>query len=934
MSEIKSLSRRAASLRATLCAITAGAMLVGLVPAGALASPRLAETGAGTGEHFVEVEDGADAGAANPDEGAEGTEQIAADDTSEAPAAEDPTNGSAGDAAEETTAPEPGDAEPGAAPSTVAVSGSLLVLPLEAEPISIEAGEELPAPEIAHPGSVSLVTDDDTVIELFEGDTHDYVTGQQAEAILAVPEPVQQQVEQQLETQEIEPTTAPLGDAELVELVIETAEQLETPLELLEHETVPLAATNSATAAAGVAHTVDVIFLGGSKADLATESDIREAIKRMSGFWSSETGGRLSGVAVNQVQRAIMPELCGKTMDIWGWAATRFGRSLDSYLQTPGRHLVVIESSSACGQAAGNGLGSVGAGVQSGGVTWGTVDRSKPGTWNGVMFHEFGHNLSLQHSNELHCSAGHWDTPGFTSGSGWPASPKPSNSACSIAEYYDWVDVMGMGMTFTNSVTKQSASNAEHVAALNTTHRIALGALPASAIKRVSSSQTVELRPSTDPSGVRAIEATIPGTSQKYLIEYRAGKGRDANSIYAKWSSVSGTKELAPGVRVLRAPGDKSSVALYRPKISGEANDRLPYLVPGSSFTASGSKLTIKVTSASSTSAKVQFSFAGSTPPASDPPATKPPATYKLPLAERKFDGKNRFDTAAKVSKANFSAKGGTVIVATGLDYPDSLSAAPLGAKLNAPLLLTKPSALPAETASEIKRLAPKRILVIGGTGAVSGGVQTKLRELAPKAEIKRLSGSNRYATSLAIAKEGWGKSGAQTAFIATGTGFADALSAGAAAGSIGAPVILVPGHNAGDAGVSKLLRQFGTKTVHIAGGPGAVSAKMEQSLRGKLGGQRFWGQSRYDTSAAVAAKFNTTGGSVYLANGLGFADALAGAVVAGRQQAPLMLAQQGCVPKPINAAQLNSIKPTRIQLLGGSGALSNAVKSNTVCKK
>ncbi len=136
----------------------------------------------------------------------------------------------------------------------------------------------------------------------------------------------------------------------------------------------------------------------------------------------------------------------------------------------------------------------------------------------------------------------------------------------------------------------------------------------------------------------------MPGTSQKYLIEYRAGKGRDANSIYAKWSSVRGTKELAPGVRVLRSPGDRSSVALYRPRNSGEANDRLPYLVPGSSFTASGSKLTIKVTSASSTSAKVQFSFAGGTQQ----------GTYRLPQGKR-IAGANRFETAAKVSKANFA---------------------------------------------------------------------------------------------------------------------------------------------------------------------------------------------------------------------------------------------------------------------------------------
>ena len=59
--------------------------------------------------------------------------------------------------------------------------------------------------------------------------------------------------------------------------------------------------------------------------------------------------------------------------------------------------------------------------------------------------------------------------------------------------------------------------------------------------------------------------------------------------------------------------------------------------------------------------------------------------------------------------------------------YPDALAAVPVAAVQSASLLLVQPDSIPAETAVELRRLAPTRIVVLGGGAAVSGEVQAQL---------------------------------------------------------------------------------------------------------------------------------------------------------------------------------------------------------------
>lgn len=295
--------------------------------------------------------------------------------------------------------------------------------------------------------------------------------------------------------------------------------------------------------------------------------------------------------------------------------------------------------------------------------------------------------------------------------------------------------------------------------------------------------------------------------------------------------------------------------------------------------------------------------------------------------------GKDRYETAAAASQHAFidPTAVGTVVVATGMDFPDALSAAPLAAKLGGPLLLSTSHSLSSVTEAEIRRLQPDHIIMLGGPGALSPRVERALGNLIPEnGTAERISGVDRYATSLALAERGWPT--ATDAFLATGADYADALSASAAAGKLDAPVLLVPqGAVSLPASARSHLESIGATKLHIAGGTSIVSAGVESDAR-RLGSVvRYAGQDRYETSAMIANAHHTVGGSIYFASGSDFPDALSGAAVAGQAHAPLVLSARTCILRSLNTVQ-RSIQPQRLVLLGGTALLSEAVRQGRVC--
>ncbi|MGW9181827.1 cell wall-binding repeat-containing protein [Agromyces sp. NPDC055661] len=313
-------------------------------------------------------------------------------------------------------------------------------------------------------------------------------------------------------------------------------------------------------------------------------------------------------------------------------------------------------------------------------------------------------------------------------------------------------------------------------------------------------------------------------------------------------------------------------------------------------------------------------------------------------LEPRYFDvgrigGADRFDTAARIAQSAIpdGDRAPVVYVTNAYNFPDALAAGPAAIRSGGVVLTIPGDGVPAVVADELERLRPERIVVTGGTATISDAVVRQLRAFVDEpADVVRIGGETRYDTGRLLARDAFGGTGADVAFIATGTNFPDALAAGPAAGRLGGPVILVDGHGSGiDAETAALLRDLGVTKAFIAGGTATVNSDVEASLAAVLGGAdrvvRLAGGDRYGTAAAINTAIFPTSEHVFVASGIGFPDALAGGPLAGMLGAPIHLSPGGCIPAEA-AAHMIEGRVVGIWLLGGEAALGPGVASLTQC--
>jgi putative cell wall-binding protein len=292
-----------------------------------------------------------------------------------------------------------------------------------------------------------------------------------------------------------------------------------------------------------------------------------------------------------------------------------------------------------------------------------------------------------------------------------------------------------------------------------------------------------------------------------------------------------------------------------------------------------------------------------------------------------RISGADRYATAAAISRSTYVPHVPYVFVATGRDFPDALAGGALAAQVGAPLLLTSTSSIPGPTLTEIKRLKPVDIVVLGGPAVVSEGVLQQLRALDDPTvgETFRLSGADRYATAARISLAGFGP-GVPTAFIATGTNFPDALAGAPASATLGGPLLLTSRSSLPGATRTELSRLKPQRIV-ILGGTAAVSGTVAGQLDAYTTGpvHRWSGADRYATAASVAAQAFPSAGTAFVASGLGFPDALAGGPPGGAWLGPLLPTAPLTLPTPTRQ-QLQRLKPVRIFVLGGTSVISNTV--------
>lgn len=193
-----------------------------------------------------------------------------------------------------------------------------------------------------------------------------------------------------------------------------------------------------------------------------------------------------------------------------------------------------------------------------------------------------------------------------------------------------------------------------------------------------------------------------------------------------------------------------------------------------------------------------------------------------MEISSTRIQGKRRYETSIEVAK--YIGTGNGIVMTSGEDFPDALSAASIAASKQMPILLTYPDFLLDSTKDFVKTNKENKYYVVGGEAVVSKSITDYL------GNYKRLSGSNRYETNTAVINEFLGTMNISTVHVASGEGFADALSGSAAAAKMNSPIVLV--HNSYGSQQPVVKSNIDAiSSIKILGGAGVVSYEVVQRL-------------------------------------------------------------------------------------------------------
>ena len=319
-----------------------------------------------------------------------------------------------------------------------------------------------------------------------------------------------------------------------------------------------------------------------------------------------------------------------------------------------------------------------------------------------------------------------------------------------------------------------------------------------------------------------------------------------------------------------------------------------------------------------------------------------------------KLAGSDRAATAVEVSKERFGYKEADSVVVVGANaLIDGLSAAPLAAAKNAPVLIAGKNGLDNGSLAEIERackdLSNKTVYIVGGENSVSYAAKKQLEDKFG-AVVVRLAGDDRYDTSLEVdhrlVKDGQAST---TRFVVGGNGAADAMSASAvaakkAAGKV-SPILVVKKD-----GIKATTRTYLAGKVdqaYVVGGTSTASTQVFKdiekvisvtpagynTLNNKV--KRLSGEDRYATNLAVINEFyanpKANGLAVVSGKTQYLVDAqTAGAFAADRGLAVLLTADK------LNKAQEDTLangvlKGLKTNIYQVGGVVSNGVMKSVV---
>lgn len=271
-----------------------------------------------------------------------------------------------------------------------------------------------------------------------------------------------------------------------------------------------------------------------------------------------------------------------------------------------------------------------------------------------------------------------------------------------------------------------------------------------------------------------------------------------------------------------------------------------------------------------------------------------------------RISGKDRITTSVEISKSAYTTSE-NVVLASGFNFADALSAGQLASALNAPLLLSSQNKLDSQTKNEIERLKAKKVYVVGGDNAISkNGVDTTLK--SENIDVTRLEGQDRYSTSQKVMEKTKEIINPEYLLIASGKNFPDALAATSFFVNHKSVMILSDGITYPQSNLQEI----------------AIGGVNQLPLKG-FKGRRVSGKDRYETALEIAKLSFDKNNNAILASGEIFADSLSAVSLTKKHNAPIVLTQSDSLTE--NAKKYLNDK--NVFIVGGEKTVVNKILTN-----
>ncbi|GAA0297591.1 cell wall-binding repeat-containing protein [Kineococcus aurantiacus] len=202
-----------------------------------------------------------------------------------------------------------------------------------------------------------------------------------------------------------------------------------------------------------------------------------------------------------------------------------------------------------------------------------------------------------------------------------------------------------------------------------------------------------------------------------------------------------------------------------------------------------------------------------------------------------------------------------------------------------------------------LSTLAAATLLAMAGTTAAHAATPVpKVGTPFPYVGLVRAAGEDRYETAAVVSRGSFQPSAGSSVFVTSGEAPADALTAGPAAASLDAPLLLTrPGEL--PAATAEELDRLAPATVYVVGGADRVSEATVAEISAAAPGAtvtRIAGDTRWETAVEVAERFFPDPAGVVLTRGDTFPDALSGGAAAAVAGVPVMITEPTQVPAPV----------------------------------